>query len=344
MRSAVAIAVAATAVFGVAAPTAHAQRGVGDPAGVVRQAVKPEIVSLSGKIIEIDTGPCKSTTGRSLTGTHLILETVEEEQLNLHLGPAEAVADVVAKLSVGQEIRVKAFRTERMKEKHYVVQSLTLGKTTVELREGLRPVWARNSAGPQGMAAGPPGLGRGRAPGWGRGAGRGRGAGWRRGAGWGRGTGSGRGGQQRLAPPQRKPATAEQPPATPRKIAVTADAPSMDATIDPRFGRCRYFLLVDTERETFEALKNTDTTRGGAGARAAEMIASKGATVLLTGECGSNASKALAAAGIQVVPGCSGTVRAVVRQFKAGQLPPASKVEPTPDSASGKVPAPARQP
>jgi len=317
MRNAVAIAVAATALFGVAAPMAHAQRGVGDPTGVAPQPVKPEIVSLSGKLVEVKTGPCESTTGRSLTGTHVILETAEKEQLNVHLGPAEAVADTVAKLSVGQEIAVKAFRTEKMKEKHYVAQSLTLGKTTIELRDaGLQPVWAGGKVGPRGAAAGQAGLGRGRGPGWGR------------------------GGQRWLAPPQ---GGAEVPKERPKKIAVTAVAPSLDAAVDPRFGRCRYFLLVDTERETFEALENTNPARGNAGVQAAESIAAKGAKVLLTGECGPSASEALAAAGIRVVPGCSGTVRAVVRRFKAGQLEPAGKAESTPDSASSKPAAAPKQ-
>jgi len=355
MRYIVAVAVAAAVLFGVAAPAAHAQKGVGDLGGVARKSVRPEIVFLSGEIIEIRTGPCESTTGRSLTGTHLILETAQEEQLNVHLGPADAVADTVAKLSVGQMIVVKAFRTEKMKEKHYVAQSLTFDKTTVELRDaGLRPVWAGRAFGPQWPAA--------RGAGFGRGRGQGRGRGWGRGQG--RGPGWGRGGQRWLAAPQRGPATPQQRPATPeqrpatpeqrpatpeqrpgtaRKVAVTAAGPSMDAAIDPRFGRCRYFLLVDTERGTFEVLENTPTTGGNAGVQAAEMIAGKGAQVLLTGECGPNASKALAAAGIQVIPGCSGTVGALVKQFKAGKLAPASKTQTTPESASGKVPGPGKR-
>jgi len=317
MRNAVTLAVAAIALLGVAAPMAHAQKGVGDPKGVASQPVKPKVVSLSGKIIEVKTGPCESTTGRSLTGTHVILETAEKEQLNVDLGPAEAVADTVAKLSVGQELAVKAFRTEKMKEKHYVAQSLTFGKTTVELRDaGLRPVWAGGDAGPRGTTAGQAGPGRGRGPGWGR------------------------GGQRWLAPPQREPAI---PKARAGKIAVTAAEPSMDAAVDPQFGRCPYFILVDTEGETFEALKNTNTTRGNAGVQAAEIIAAKGAKVLLTGKCGPSASEALAAAGIRVVPGCSGTVRAVVKQYKAGQLQPASKAEATPESASGKQSATRKQ-
>jgi len=110
----------------------------------------------------------------------------------------------------------------------------------------------------------------------------------------------------------------------------------MDAAVEPQFGRCSYFLLVDTGEEKFEAVRNTNTSSGNAGVQAAEMIAAKGVKVLLTGKCGPSASEALAAAGIQVVPGCSGTVRAVVRQFKAGQLQPAGKTEAAPGPASGK--------
>lgn len=175
MRHVMILAIATIVFFGIATPMAHAQRGMGDPSGVARQPVKPEVVSLSGKLVEVKTGPCESTTGRSPIGTHLILETADKSQLNIHLGPAAAVADTVAKLLVGQEIAVKAFRTEKMKENHYVAQSLTFGKTTIELRDaGLRPVWAQGNADPGGAAAGQRGLGRGHGLGWGRG-----GQGWR---------------------------------------------------------------------------------------------------------------------------------------------------------------------
>lgn len=148
--------------FGILVTSAYAQRGVGDSTGLASQPVKPPIITLNGKLVEIKTGACEATTGRSLIGTHLILATSAKEVLNIHLGPAAAVADVVAKLSVGQEIRVQAFRTEKMKENQYVAQSLTFNQTTVELRDAnLRPVWARGSAGSLGPAAGQRGGGRG---------------------------------------------------------------------------------------------------------------------------------------------------------------------------------------
>lgn len=291
---------------------ALAQKGVGDLSGVASQPVKPAIVSLAGRLVEIKTGPCESTTGRSLVGTHVILETREKVRLNIHLGPAEAVADTVAKLSVGQAIAVKAFRTEKMKEHHYVAQTLTFGQTTVELRDaGLRPVWAESNVGQPKMAAGQVGVGRGGGAGWGR------------------------GGRRWAARPQPEPVV---PKAPPGKIAVTAAEPSMDAAVDPQFGRCSYFMLVDAEGERFEALKNTKTSGGNAGVQAAEMIAAKGVKVVLTGNCGPSASQALAAAGIKVVPGCSGTVRTVVEQFKAGRLRPVAQrkapLESAPDTES----------
>ena len=75
-------------------PPAHAQKGMGDSTGMAWQAVKPEIVSFSGKILKVETEPCKKTTGRANVGTHFLLETAEAEELNIHLGPADPVADI----------------------------------------------------------------------------------------------------------------------------------------------------------------------------------------------------------------------------------------------------------
>jgi hypothetical protein len=135
---------------------ALAQRGMGQASGVARQSVKPDVVTLSGTLAEIKTGPCEKTTGRSPIGTHLLLKTDKGDALNIHLGPQSAVADTVAKLTAGQAISVRAFRTELMPDKHYTAQSLTVGQTTIELRDaGLRPVWAGPGSG-RGRAALPP--------------------------------------------------------------------------------------------------------------------------------------------------------------------------------------------
>jgi len=103
------------------------------------------------------------------------------------------------------------------------------------------------------------------------------------------------------------------------KIAVSATGPSLDAEVDPRFGRCAYFLFVETEGWSFEAVANANVTLGGgAGVQSGQLVAEKGVEYLLTGNCGPNAYRTLEAAGIKVVTGCSGTVRQAVEGLQSG--------------------------
>ncbi|MCR6669235.1 MAG: NifB/NifX family molybdenum-iron cluster-binding protein [archaeon YNP-WB-040] len=105
------------------------------------------------------------------------------------------------------------------------------------------------------------------------------------------------------------------------KICVSATSNSLDAPVDPRFGRCPYFIIVDTETMQFEAVPNMASgAMGGAGIQAAQIIASKGAKVVITGNVGPNAFQALSAAGVSVITGAYGTVREVVEKYKRGEL------------------------
>ena len=83
------------------------------------------------------------TTGRAEIGTHLWLKTPQGTELNIHLGPADAVESLVKGLSPGTQVMVRGFRTKGLPEGQYVAQSLKDGDTTIRLRdEQLRPVWA----------------------------------------------------------------------------------------------------------------------------------------------------------------------------------------------------------
>jgi len=105
------------------------------------------------------------------------------------------------------------------------------------------------------------------------------------------------------------------------RICVSSAANSLDAPVDPRFGRCPYFIIVDSETMQFEAVPNVASdAMGGAGIQAAQTIAGKGAKVLITGNVGPNAFQALSAAGIQIITGAYGTVREVVEKYKRGEL------------------------
>ena len=121
------------------------------------------------------------------------------------------------------------------------------------------------------------------------------------------------------------------------RIAVSATAPSLDAEVDPRFGRCQYFVIVDPDTMEVETLENPSTTAGGgAGISAGQMIASMGAQVVLTGNCGPNAYQTLSAAGVQVITGASGTVRNAIESYKVGGLQATS--QPTVGPHSGMSP------
>jgi len=105
------------------------------------------------------------------------------------------------------------------------------------------------------------------------------------------------------------------------RIAVSALAPDLDADVDPRFGRCQHFVIVDPESMEFETLDNTGSlATGGAGISTGQMIAERGVEAVLTGNCGPNAYQALSAAGIQVVTGVAGKVKDAVEAYHAGKL------------------------
>jgi len=105
------------------------------------------------------------------------------------------------------------------------------------------------------------------------------------------------------------------------KIAVSSTGPAIDDLVETRFGRCAYFLLIDTDTLKVEAVQNPNIELGGgAGIQSAQLMANKGASVVLTGNCGPNAFRTFGAAGIQIITGVSGPVREAVAQFKAGKL------------------------
>jgi predicted Fe-Mo cluster-binding NifX family protein len=104
-------------------------------------------------------------------------------------------------------------------------------------------------------------------------------------------------------------------------IAVTASGPTLDSRVEARFGRCPYFLIIDTETMALEAIENPNVSLGGgAGPQSAQIMADRKVSVVLTGNCGPNAFQTFGAAGIEVITGVSGLVRQAVEQYKAGAL------------------------
>ena len=107
------------------------------------------------------------------------------------------------------------------------------------------------------------------------------------------------------------------------KILVTSTGPTLDSPVDMRLGRCAYFILVDPETMEYEAISNPYAQMpSGAGIQAAQMALQTGASVIITGAVGPNASGVLGTTGIRVFVSPNTSVEEAVRMYKENKLQP----------------------
>lgn len=111
------------------------------------------------------------------------------------------------------------------------------------------------------------------------------------------------------------------------KIAISAQGKDMESQTDPRFGRAKYFIVVDSETGAFTAYDNSQNLNApqGAGIQAAKNVKDFGAETVISGNMGPKAFAALQTAGIAIYTGASGTVQEALEAFKAGKLNQAGK-------------------
>jgi predicted Fe-Mo cluster-binding NifX family protein len=106
------------------------------------------------------------------------------------------------------------------------------------------------------------------------------------------------------------------------KIAVTAQGRELSSPVDPRFGRARFFVVVDSETDELTATdnaRNLDAAQG-AGIQAGKNVVDLGVTVVITGNVGPKAFVTLQAGGVDVYTGATGTVAEAMEQFRKGEL------------------------
>ena len=105
------------------------------------------------------------------------------------------------------------------------------------------------------------------------------------------------------------------------KICVSSTGKDMNASIDQRFGRCQYFLVVDLETMDVKTIQNQSTSAsGGAGVQAAQIVTNEEVNTVITGNIGPNAFQILQAAGIKVFTGAQGTIKEAIENYRKGTL------------------------
>lgn len=104
------------------------------------------------------------------------------------------------------------------------------------------------------------------------------------------------------------------------KVAVSSGGDTLQSNVDPRFARCPYYIIYDTESKTTEIIENKSRlASGGAGIQAARDIYDMGIGAVITGNIGPNAFRVLSAASVKVYSGISGSIKDAIEKFKKGK-------------------------
>lgn len=135
-------------VFALGTACAHAQHGLRNSTSV--SGTSPPLVTLTGTVTNIEEGSCGQTTGRSPSGTHLLLQT-ENGPVDLHLGPTTALGKLRDAVTSGIKVAAKGFRTKAFPNGAYAAVRVTVGEEAYLLRDPatLRPRWSTEQARPR---------------------------------------------------------------------------------------------------------------------------------------------------------------------------------------------------
>jgi predicted Fe-Mo cluster-binding NifX family protein len=86
------------------------------------------------------------------------------------------------------------------------------------------------------------------------------------------------------------------------KIAITSTGNSMESSIDPRFGRCAWFVFYDTETGGVEFVPNPNRNiEEGAGPASLQMVAARNVEKIVSGEFGNRFKTLIDSLKIQMI-------------------------------------------
>jgi predicted Fe-Mo cluster-binding NifX family protein len=113
------------------------------------------------------------------------------------------------------------------------------------------------------------------------------------------------------------------------KLAITSVDEGIESSVDPRFGRAKYFVVVDLETHAATTVGNAVNLNAaqGAGIQAAKTLIDLGVKALITGHVGPKAIAALQAGDVAIYPVAGGTVAQSLEKFHAGSLKTIAKAD-----------------
>lgn len=108
------------------------------------------------------------------------------------------------------------------------------------------------------------------------------------------------------------------------RIAVSSRGTGLDSMVDPRFGRAQFFIIFDTDNDSFQAISNEQNVQAaqGAGVQAAEKVAREKVDIVVSGNIGPKAFATLSAAGIRTALWAEGTVSQAIEMAKNNEFKP----------------------
>ena len=108
------------------------------------------------------------------------------------------------------------------------------------------------------------------------------------------------------------------------KIAISAFSDSLDQQVNPVFGRCAGYIIVEVEGKEIKShtfVQNQAATAAtGAGIAAAQTVIEQGVQAVISGNIGPNASMVLQQSGIKIYQVYDLTVKDAIQQLVDGKL------------------------
>ncbi|MFA6978617.1 MAG: NifB/NifX family molybdenum-iron cluster-binding protein [Ignavibacteriaceae bacterium] len=104
-------------------------------------------------------------------------------------------------------------------------------------------------------------------------------------------------------------------------IAITSESMDLNSFVAEKFGRTPFVIFYDTEKNTFEFLRNPYANIfGGAGIQTAQFMIEKNAGAVITIEIGVHPLRLLESANVKVYSCAKKQVEEIVNQFVKGKL------------------------